>query len=132
MPRSRHHHPSRRRPAILPVQRPAGGGEYLEFDASLLWSAQFVDVPALTWGKGACCTVNVFRGASCANAATTMHVAVAHDFLQSILQKREPLVTVTECRRSMELMAKEVWPRIDRALQATTPKEQTGGKVCSD
>ena len=35
-------------------------------------------------------------------------------------------------RRSMELMAKEVWPRIDRALQATTPNEQTGGKVCSD
>ena len=35
-------------------------------------------------------------------------------------------------RRSMELMAKEVWPRIDRALQGTTPKEQTGGKVCCD
>jgi alkanesulfonate monooxygenase SsuD/methylene tetrahydromethanopterin reductase-like flavin-dependent oxidoreductase (luciferase family) len=35
-------------------------------------------------------------------------------------------------RRSMELMANEVWPRIDRAVHGTTPKEQTGGKVRSD
>ena len=35
-------------------------------------------------------------------------------------------------RRSMELMANEVWPRINRAAHGTTPKEQTGGKVCSD
>src|SRR5574341_2354876 len=35
-------------------------------------------------------------------------------------------------RRSMELMANEVWPRIDRAVHGTTPKEQTGGKVYSD
>jgi alkanesulfonate monooxygenase SsuD/methylene tetrahydromethanopterin reductase-like flavin-dependent oxidoreductase (luciferase family) len=35
-------------------------------------------------------------------------------------------------RRSMELMANEVWPRIDRAVDRTTPREQTGGKVHSD
>jgi alkanesulfonate monooxygenase SsuD/methylene tetrahydromethanopterin reductase-like flavin-dependent oxidoreductase (luciferase family) len=35
-------------------------------------------------------------------------------------------------RRSMELMANEVWPRIDRAAHGTTPKGQTGGKVYSD
>jgi alkanesulfonate monooxygenase SsuD/methylene tetrahydromethanopterin reductase-like flavin-dependent oxidoreductase (luciferase family) len=33
-------------------------------------------------------------------------------------------------RRSMELMANEVWPRIDRAY-GTRPKGQTGGKVYS-
>jgi alkanesulfonate monooxygenase SsuD/methylene tetrahydromethanopterin reductase-like flavin-dependent oxidoreductase (luciferase family) len=35
-------------------------------------------------------------------------------------------------RRSMELTANEVWPRIDRAAHWTTPNGQTGGKVCSD
>ena len=35
-------------------------------------------------------------------------------------------------RRSMELMANEVWPRISRAADGTTPREQTGGKVYSD
>ncbi len=35
-------------------------------------------------------------------------------------------------RRSMELMANEVWPRIDRAVHGTTPREQSGGKVYSD
>jgi alkanesulfonate monooxygenase SsuD/methylene tetrahydromethanopterin reductase-like flavin-dependent oxidoreductase (luciferase family) len=33
-------------------------------------------------------------------------------------------------RRSMELMANEVWPRIDRAVRGTTPR--TGGTVCAD
>ena len=33
-------------------------------------------------------------------------------------------------RRSMELMANEVWPRIDRAVRGTTPR--TGGPVCPD
>lgn len=34
-------------------------------------------------------------------------------------------------RRSMELMANEVWPRIDRAMHGTTPKGQTDGKAFS-
>jgi alkanesulfonate monooxygenase SsuD/methylene tetrahydromethanopterin reductase-like flavin-dependent oxidoreductase (luciferase family) len=34
-------------------------------------------------------------------------------------------------RRSMELMAKEVWPRIDQAAHGTTPKGQTDGKAFS-
>ncbi|MEH2090323.1 MAG: LLM class flavin-dependent oxidoreductase [Nostoc sp.] len=34
-------------------------------------------------------------------------------------------------RRSMELMANEVWPRIDRAAHGTTPKGQTDGKAFS-
>jgi alkanesulfonate monooxygenase SsuD/methylene tetrahydromethanopterin reductase-like flavin-dependent oxidoreductase (luciferase family) len=34
-------------------------------------------------------------------------------------------------RRSMELMANEVWPRIDRAVQGTTPKTQADGKAFS-
>jgi alkanesulfonate monooxygenase SsuD/methylene tetrahydromethanopterin reductase-like flavin-dependent oxidoreductase (luciferase family) len=34
-------------------------------------------------------------------------------------------------RRSMELMANEVWPRIDRAAHGTTPRTQTDGKACS-
>ena len=33
-------------------------------------------------------------------------------------------------RRSMELMANEVWPRIDRAVRGTTPR--TGGTACPD
>lgn len=37
----------------------------------------------------------------------------------------------TLARRSMELMANEVWPRIDRAAHETTPKGQTGGKAFS-
>jgi alkanesulfonate monooxygenase SsuD/methylene tetrahydromethanopterin reductase-like flavin-dependent oxidoreductase (luciferase family) len=36
-------------------------------------------------------------------------------------------------RRSMELMANEVWPRINGAAHGNdTPKEQTGGKVYSN
>ena len=36
-------------------------------------------------------------------------------------------------RRSMELMANEVWPRIDRAVRGTTPKSQlTGRYVLTD
>lgn len=34
-------------------------------------------------------------------------------------------------RRSMELMANEVWPRIERAAHGTTPKGQTDGKAFS-
>ena len=34
-------------------------------------------------------------------------------------------------RRSMELMANEVWPRIDWAAHGTTPKGQTDGKTFS-
>ena len=33
-------------------------------------------------------------------------------------------------RRAMELMANEVWPRIDRAVRGTTPR--TGGTACPD
>ena len=33
-----------------------------------------------------------------------LHVAMVHDFLQAIIEKRPPLVTVDECRRSMEII----------------------------
>jgi alkanesulfonate monooxygenase SsuD/methylene tetrahydromethanopterin reductase-like flavin-dependent oxidoreductase (luciferase family) len=35
-------------------------------------------------------------------------------------------------RRSMELMANEVWPRIDRVVHGMTPKGQTDAKVYPD
>ncbi len=33
-----------------------------------------------------------------------LHVAMVHDFLGAIIDKRKPLVTVDECRRSMEII----------------------------
>ena len=33
-----------------------------------------------------------------------LHVAMVHDFLQAIIEKHPPLVTVDECRRSMEII----------------------------
>lgn len=33
-----------------------------------------------------------------------LHVAMVHDFLEAIIEKRPPLVTVDECRRSMEII----------------------------
>ena len=33
-----------------------------------------------------------------------LHVAMVHDFLGAIIDKRQPLVTVDECRRSMEII----------------------------
>lgn len=33
-----------------------------------------------------------------------LHVPVAHDFVRSVMEKRPPLVTVDECRRSMQLI----------------------------
>jgi UDP-N-acetyl-2-amino-2-deoxyglucuronate dehydrogenase len=33
-----------------------------------------------------------------------LHVGVVHDFLQAIIEKHPPLVTVAECRRSMEVI----------------------------
>lgn len=33
-----------------------------------------------------------------------LHVAMVHDFLQAIVERRRPLVTVDECRRSMQII----------------------------
>jgi UDP-N-acetyl-2-amino-2-deoxyglucuronate dehydrogenase len=34
-----------------------------------------------------------------------LHVAMVHDFLEAIIERRPPLVTVDECRRSMQLIS---------------------------